>query len=96
MQRQLDQLQQQLLERARRRRDESTRDVDDWAAFQSEIERGGFLRARLCGDDACEDAIKESTKATVRCLPFGAPADPGACVRCGQPASRRAWVARAY
>jgi prolyl-tRNA synthetase len=92
----LDDLQRQLLETARQRRDESLRDVETWDEFVAAIEAGGFVRARLAEDDAVEAQIQEETKATVRVVPFDAPEDPGPCVRSGQPARRRMIFARAY
>ncbi len=92
----LDGIQAAMLERARKFRDERTREVDDWAAFEREIEAGGFLRARHCGDRACEEEIQEKTKATVRVQPDGEPDDPGPCVHCGRDAPRRVVFARAY
>lgn len=92
----LERLQTRLLADARERRDANTRLVEDWGAFEREIENGGFLRARHCLTGACEDDIKTATKATVRVLPFGEPDDAGPCVFCGAPAERRAVFARAY
>ncbi len=92
----LDGIQAALFDAARARRDAMTYGVDDWAGFAERIETGGFLRARHCGDDACEDAIKEKTKATVRVLPFDEPDDAGPCVHCGTAAPRRVVFARAY
>lgn len=96
VQQKLDEIQSVLLARARDRQAASTRPVDGWDSFAAEIEKGGFLRARHCEVGACEDEIKELTKATVRVIPFGEPADAGLCVRCGAPARRRLWFARAY
>jgi prolyl-tRNA synthetase len=92
----LEGIQRQLFENARARRDAWTRPVESWAGFEEEIEKGGFLKARHCGDGACEDAIKDATKATVRVVPFGEPGDPGPCVKCGSPAAGRFVFARAY
>ncbi len=92
----LEQIQANLLAAARRRRDDATVTIDDWPAFLGRIEAGGFLKARHCGAPSCEDAIKEETKATIRLLRDDEPDDPGPCVRCGQPSSRRVYFARAY
>jgi len=89
-------IQSALFERARQRRDETTRAVDSWEAFVAGVETGGFLQARHCGSTECEMAIQDETKATVRVIPFDRSPDPGPCVRCAAPASGRMVFARAY
>jgi prolyl-tRNA synthetase len=59
----------------------------------------GFAYGGFCGDGACEQAIKERTKATVRVLPdpeFRSPEAPTACVWCGKAAVAEAVWAKAY
>jgi len=61
--------------------------------------QGAFVFAGWCGDEACEAAVKEDTKATIRCLPdpeFRSPEAPARCMRCGRPSSAEAVWARAY
>jgi len=60
---------------------------------------GGFAYAGFCGDRACETAIKDETKATIRVLPdeeFRSPTQPTACVWCGRPSVSEAVWAKAY
>ena len=94
----LDELQAELLAAARARRDASTYVVDGYDVFKEKLEAagGGFLLAHWCGDGACEAAIHEETKATVRVITFDGPAEKGACVRCGNPSTRRVHFAKAY
>jgi prolyl-tRNA synthetase len=96
----LDALQGELLERARRRRDESTlRHVtkDSLIAFMEGP--GGFAFGGFCGDEACERGVQERTKATVRVLPDeesrSDPA-PATCAWCGRPSTAEAVWAKAY
>ncbi len=49
-----------------------------------------------CGNPACEEKIKEDTKATVRCIPFDQPQDHGTCIVCGADATEKAYIAKAY
>ncbi len=93
---QLDLIQAALYQRALEHRKATTRTIDTWAEFETGAETGGFMRALHCGSGECEDLIKEATKATVRCIPFDEPAENGPCIRCGSPAKRRFWFARAY
>lgn len=93
----LDEIQAEMLDAARARRDAATFPVDTWKDFNAKLDApGGFLLAHWCGETACETAIQDETKATVRCLAFDQPAEAGACVRCGKPSPRRVHFARAY
>ncbi len=60
---------------------------------------GAFVYAGWCGDGACEAAIKEETKATIRVLPdeeFRSPEAPRTCLKCGRPSTSEAVWAKAY
>ncbi len=93
----LDEVQREMLAAARARRDAATHPVDTYREFQDRIDSpGGFLLAHWCGSSECEIAVQADTKATIRCLAFDQPHEKGACVRCGQPSSRRAHFAKAY
>ncbi len=96
----LAEIQRTLFDTARERRDAATRrDVskDDLIAMMAGP--GGFAYAGFCGDVACETAIKDATKATVRVIPdeeFRSPTPPARCVWCGRPATSEAVWAKAY
>ena len=96
----LEEIQRTLFATARERRDNATRrDVskDDLIAMMEGP--GGFAYAGFCGDAACETAIKDATKATVRVLPdeeFRSPQPPARCVWCGRPSVVEAVWAKAY
>ena len=60
---------------------------------------GGFVYAGWCGNPACETAIKDETKATIRCLPdeeFRSAEAPTTCLKCGSTAKHEALWAQAY
>ena len=59
-------------------------------------DKGGFVSAHWDGTVETEQAIKEETKATIRCIPLDAAEEPGKCVYSGKPSSRRVLFARAY
>jgi prolyl-tRNA synthetase len=92
----LEEIQAALLEKARAFRDANTRNADSYDDFKAALDGGGFFRAHWCGDGACETAIKEDTKATIRVIELDAPAEDGACLRCGNASARRVVFARAY
>ncbi|MGZ3653699.1 MAG: proline--tRNA ligase, partial [Bdellovibrionota bacterium] len=60
------------------------------------LEKGGFVRAHWDGTTETEKAIKEETKATIRCIPLGNPLEDGKCVKTGKPSKQRVLFARAY
>ncbi len=61
-------------------------------------ERGdGFFMGPWCGDEACEDAVKEKTGVGSRCIPFGRELKPGArCICCGKEAKHLVAWGKAY
>jgi len=92
-------IQQSLYDRALAFRRENTREVSDFASFKAVMEeKRGFIKGCWCGDEACEDRIKDETMATIRVLPLEQPADLAGrpCVCCGRPAKMLAVFARAY
>jgi prolyl-tRNA synthetase len=93
----LDEIQDQLLARARAFREDRTTMTGDYEEFKRLMEgRPGFVIAPWCGGAACENAIKAETQATIRNIPFGSPAPSGPCLKCGGPAVAMAWFAKAY
>lgn len=92
----LEDLQKALYDRALAFRESRTRDIDDYEEFKRVIGEGGFFWSHWCGDPECEAKIKEDTKATIRCIPFEASGEKGACMFCGKDSDRRVLLARAY
>ena len=71
--------------------------VDTWEEFKRVLdEKGGFLSAHWDGTVETEVAIKEATKATIRCIPVDAVDEEGVCVFSGRPSHRRVLFARSY
>jgi prolyl-tRNA synthetase len=96
----LDEIQTELLEAARDRREaNSVRGVTKGQLIELMEAEGGFAYAGYCGDEACEQAIQQRTKATTRVLPdeeFRSATQPSTCVWCGRPAVAEGLWARAY
>jgi prolyl-tRNA synthetase len=93
----LDAIQSDLLARARKFVADNTTRVSGYDEFKQVMsDRRGFLVAGWCEDAACEAAIKQETKATVRVIPIEGEAAAGACVRCGRPSAREVYFAQAY
>ncbi len=93
----LDTMQVDMLERARAHRDEHTYEAFNYDEFKEIIAtKPGFIYGMWCGDQACEDLIKEETTATSRCMPFGAKPIGDTCVCCGKPATKTVLWGKAY
>ena len=93
----LDTIQSDMLERARAHRDSHTYVATTYDEFVKTInEKPGFVKAMWCGDQACEDKIKEDTAATSRCMPFAQENLSDKCVCCGKPAKKMVYWGRAY
>lgn len=56
----------------------------------------GFIKAMWCGDEACEDAVKEKTGVGSRCIPFEQENLSDKCVCCGKPAKCMVYWGKAY
>ncbi|MEL6908245.1 MAG: proline--tRNA ligase, partial [Planctomycetota bacterium] len=90
-----------LLHRASAAREEKTVSVDSWDDFVSCFEGGksSFVHAHWDGTQETELAIKDATKATIRCIPLtgeGPAAEPGKCVKTGAESKQRVLFAKNY
>ncbi|MGI6086036.1 MAG: proline--tRNA ligase [Acetivibrionales bacterium] len=59
-------------------------------------ETPGFIKAMWCGDEECENAIKERMAATARCIPFEQEKISDKCVCCQKEARQMVYWGRAY
>src|SRR4051812_11877150 len=92
----LREMQGALFARAKAFRDANVRSADSYDEFKKLIEEPGFIWAHWDGTRATEDRVQAETKATIRCIPFDGPKEPGKCMVTGQPSPRRVVFARAY
>ncbi len=56
----------------------------------------GFVRAMWCGNEECEDKVKELTGVGSRCIPFEQETLSDKCVCCGRPAKKLVYWGKAY
>ena len=90
-------IQKDMLEKARVHREEHTFVAKDMEEFERIIEETpGFIKAMWCGEESCEDEIKERTGATSRCIPFEQEKIGESCLCCGKPADTMVYWGRAY
>ena len=101
----LDDIQNNLFQRASAFRDEHTVTIQDNRQFtdfftpgdaeKPEI-HGGFVRSFWCGSEACETKIKNDLAVTIRCIPFEQSGNGGACICCGKGGGEEVVFAKAY
>ncbi len=92
----LEDIQQNIYQKALRHREEMTREVNSYEEFKVEIEKGGFLLCHWDGTPETEEKIKAETKATIRCIPLEGDKTPGFCMVTGKPSKQRVIFARNY
>jgi prolyl-tRNA synthetase len=107
----LDEMQANLLARARALREAHTREIDDQAELRrfftpeggaagDDAERqpihGGFALTHWSGDPEIERKLKADLGVTLRCIPFDSGSGPGKCPFSGQPSKQRVIWAKAY
>ncbi len=97
LQKLLEDIQNNLYQRALKFREEHTTYVDDFDTFKEVLEdKGGFILAHWDGTTETEVRIAELTKASIRCIPLNDEKEEGACVLTGKPSKRRVVFAKAY
>ena len=93
----LDDIQNNLYNKALENRKNKTYTAINMDEFSKILdEHPGFIKAMWCGDQACEDKIKELTSATSRCIPFEQEEISDTCVCCGKKAKHMVIWGRAY
>ena len=94
----LEDIQNNLFQRAYDYRETHTTEVNNFEEFKEVLEnKGGFISALWDGTEETEEAVKNATKATIRCIPqaFETPTE-GVDMYSGKPAQYRVLYAKAY
>jgi prolyl-tRNA synthetase len=93
----LDEIQNNIYQKALEHRNRNTQTVDSYDGFKAIIDgEGGFISAHWDGTSETEELIKQETKATIRCIPLNNVQEPGVCIRSGKPSNQRVIFAKAY
>ena len=92
----LDEIQDNMLTKAKEEAKVNTTDISDYQKFKSKIEKGGFFNAPWCGKLECEEKIKEETGADIRVIPFGNEDENQKCMYCQQKSVSIPIFARGY
>lgn len=92
----LDEMQANLLARAREFQAANTVVIDNEQDFYEFFESdGGFALAHWNGSAAIEEKIKKDLSVTIRCIPF-AKSEPGKCIFSGEASAQRVVFAKSY
>jgi len=93
----LETIQQSMYDKALAYREQHISRADTMEEFERLLDdKGGFILAHWDGTPATEEAIKEKTKATIRCIPLNNTPEEGKCILTGKPSKERVLFARAY
>ena len=93
----LDDIQANIFKKALDYRNSMITKVDTWEEFQQVLnDKGGFILAHWDGTPETEQAIKDATKATIRCIPMDVTPEEGKCVYSGKPSHYRVLFAKSY
>lgn len=93
----LEQIQQDMFKECEVRRAQKTTVAKTLDEFIKNInENQGFIKTMWCGDEECENKIKEETGAHSRCIPFEQEHLSDTCVVCGKPAKHMVIWGRQY
>ncbi len=93
----LDEIQANIFKKALDYRNSMITKVDTWEEFKDVLNnKGGFILAHWDGTPETEQAIKDTTKATIRCIPMEVTPEEGKCVYSGKPSPYRVLFAKSY
>ncbi|MFB5631851.1 MAG: proline--tRNA ligase, partial [Nitrosopumilus sp.] len=92
----LEEIQKNMLEKAKEQAKENTKNISDYTEFKSKIDEGGFFNTPWCGKLECEEKIKEETGADIRVIPFGSKNTDSKCMYCGEQSESTPIFARGY
>lgn len=93
----LENIQKEMLEKARKHLNSHIYVATNYEEFKDIVaNKPGFIKAMWCGEEDCENKIKEDTTATSRCMPFEQEQLAGTCVCCGRPAKKMVYWGKAY
>ncbi len=92
----LEEIQSKMLEKAREQARLNTVDITDYKEFKEKISIGGFFNAPWCGNQECEEKIKEETGADIRVIPFDKEDNTKNCIYCNEKSISIPIFARGY
>ena len=93
----LEDIQNNMYNMCKKRLEEKTQIATTMEEFEKKInENQGYIKAMWCGDEECENKIKDLTGAHSRCIPFNQEEISDKCVCCGKHADTMVVWGRQY
>ena len=92
----LEEMQKDMYNRALERRNTMLYEAHDWNEFKALSEKPGFILANWCGDETCENKVKDELGLKSRCIPEENSKADGKCAICGKDAKCKLYFGRQY
>ena len=92
----LENIQQQMFVNAKKILDERVVRVSEYQQFKEELKNGKMIDCSWCGNQTCEDKIKEETGAGLRVIPFDGTQKSETCIYCKNSGTTNALFAKGY
>lgn len=91
-----DEIKEKMYQKALHNLLENIKEVHSYKELEEALANGGYAKAMWCGDEACENKVKEDFQATLRCIPFDQVEVDDVCPVCGKKAKYMVYFAKAY
>jgi prolyl-tRNA synthetase len=92
----LENIQQQMFVNAKKILDERVVRVSEYQQFKEELKSGKMIDCSWCGNQTCEDKIKEEMGADLRVIPFDDTQKSETCIYCKNSGTTNALFAKGY
>ena len=92
----LQKIQEEMFDAAKKILQDKSIRIEDYTKFKEELEKGGFIYAPWCGNENCEEKIKDETGAEIRVIPFDDKNEKQKCIICGNESTTAPIFARGY
>ena len=92
----LKNIQKEMFDTAKKILDERIVRVSEYQQFKKELENGKMIDCSWCGNQTCEDKIKEETSADLRVIPFDSQQKSETCIYCKNSGTTNVLFAKGY
>tara|TARA_Y100000590_G_scaffold143414_1_gene164593 strand:+ start:4299 stop:5741 length:1443 start_codon:yes stop_codon:yes gene_type:complete len=92
----LKNIQKEMFDAAKKILDERIVSVSEYQQFKKELENGKMIDCSWCGNQTCEDKIKEETSADLRVIPFDNQQKSETCIYCKNSGTTNVLFAKGY
>jgi len=92
----LKNIQKEMFDAAKKILDERVVRVSEYQQFKKELEGGKMIDCSWCGNQTCEDKIKEETSADLRVIPFNRQQKSETCIYCKNSGTTNVLFAKGY